>query len=127
MDYAIGQMMGRVTAAPQLFNIGDTDRTSKAVFDIAVNFPTGKRYVGGEKDGQMKYRTLYRRIVCWGPNAEYVSKCNDQDSIVGRLVAVVGRDDDEVYTDPEGNRIRKEVLRADTVTIMDRKRKVNGD
>jgi len=128
MDYAQGQKMGRVTAAPQLSYIGDPSHTSKAVFDIAINFFTGKKYIGGEKDGQKKYRTIYRRIVCWGPNAEYIAQCDSRDSIVGRLVAVVGRDDDEVYPgEGDSKPIRKEVLRADVITVMDRKRRTDDN
>lgn len=118
MDYAHGQMMGRCTSDPTFSNIDSPERTSKAVLDIAVNFFTGKYYKGGDRDGQKKFRTVYRRIVCWGPNADYVFACHEDDSVVGRLLNVVGRADDEVY--PDGT--RREVLRADIITIMDRKR-----
>ena len=118
MDYALAQMQGRCTCDPVFSNIDNPDKTSKAVLDIAVNFFTGKYYKGGDRDGQKKFRTLYRRIVCWGPNADYVFSCNEEDSVIGRLLNVVGRADDEVY----GERERREVLRADIITIMDRKK-----
>jgi hypothetical protein len=113
-DYAHCFKQGRVADEPLFFNIDDYNRTSKAVFVLAINYDTGKR----DEEGKRKFRTIFRRIVCWGSNAEYVYRCNEEDTLKGRLVNVAGRDDDEMVS---GERIQ--VTRAEILTVMDRKRR----
>jgi hypothetical protein len=112
-DYAQSCKQGRVADNPLFFNLESKDRTSKAVIVLAINYDTGKR----DEQGKRKYRTIFRKVVCWGGNAEYVYRCHKADKLQGRLVNVVGRDDDEFVSNE-----RVEVTRAEIITVMDRKR-----
>jgi len=115
-DYAQSQLLGRAAADAEI-STDEDGRVFKAVFVLACNIPF-------RRGGQTETRTVFRRVMALGSFAHYVSKCQNEDGLSGRLINVIGTMDDERHGD-----IDREITRvapgAGSIKIMDR-RQSNG-
>lgn len=121
MDYAIVHLYGRAVDNARLYNIGDDEKASRAVFDIAVNLPI-------RRDGKWETKAIFRRVVVWNFHADYVARCQEEDpnGLKGRPILVVGSMDTESYQNQEtGERVYREVVRVGAphgvINIIDRR------
>jgi single-stranded DNA-binding protein len=119
-DYATVHMLGRATGEAA-FSRSEDGRIVKAVFTIACNVPI-------QRNNEKIAKTIYRTVMVIGSYANYVSKCQEEDGLKGRLISVVGIMDDEKYTENGVDRYR-EVTRVSPsgfIKIMDRRVRHDG-
>jgi single-stranded DNA-binding protein len=90
-DYASVQLLGRATSDATFFNLDEPDKTSRAIFTLALN-------LSYRRGGERTVRTIYRKVVAIGSLATYVHKCQEEGGLRGRLINVIGRMDDENQT-----------------------------
>jgi|GEM_PF-4036033 len=121
-DYANVQLMGRATSDAELGKVDEEGRVSKAVFTLALNIPI-------RRGNQTTSRTLYRRVMALGSFANYVSSCQEDGGLKGRLINVLGVMDDEHCTD-EDEEYFQDIVRvapgAGFIKIMDRRARNDG-
>jgi single-stranded DNA-binding protein len=119
-DYAMVHLLGRATSDAAISRAED-GRIVKAVFTIACNIPI-------QRNDEKITKTIYRTVMVIGSYANYVSKCQDEDGLKGRLINVVGIMDDEKYNDNGSDKYR-EVTRVSPsgfIKIMDRRARHDG-
>lgn len=114
-DYAMVHILGRATS-DAVFSKAD-GRIVKAVFTIACNIPI-------QRNDEKITKTIYRTVMVIGSYANYVSKCQDEDGLKGRLINVVGIMDDEKYDDKYREVTR--VAPSGFIKIMDRRSRHDG-
>lgn len=119
-DYAMVHMLGRATG-DATFSRSDDGRIVKAVFTIACNIPI-------QRNDEKITKTIYRQIMVIGSYANYVSQCQDDDGLKGRLINVVGIMDDEKYTENGVDQYRQvtRVAPSGFIKIMDRRVRHDG-
>lgn len=121
-DYANVQLMGRSTSDAELENVDAEGRVSKAIFTLALNIPV-------RRGNQTTTRTLYRRVMALGSFANYVSQCQNDGGLKGRLINVLGVMDDEHYIE-DGEDLYQDIVRvapgAGFIKIMDRRARHDG-
>lgn len=116
-DYATVHMLGRATN-DAVFTTSEDGRVVKAVFTIACNVPI-------QRNQERVTKTIYRTVMVIGPYANYVSKCQDEDGLKGRLINVVGIMDDEKYGDDQYREVTR-VSPSGFIKIMDRRGRHDG-
>jgi len=121
-DYAQVQLLGRATADAEVGNLDEEGRPGKATLTLALNIPI-------RRGNQIQTKTLYRRIMVLGSFASYVSKCQEDGGLKGRLVNVLGVMDDERYYD-DGDECYRDIVRvapgAGQIKVMDRRTRNDG-
>lgn len=115
-DYAQVQLLGRATE-DAVFS-GD-DKSIKATFTLALNVPI-------RRNGKIESKTIYRKIMVLGGFVNYVSRCQEEDGLKGRLINILGfMDDERIIEDDEV--FYEEIIRiapgAGVIKVMDRRTK----
>lgn len=119
-DYAMVHMLGRATSEAA-FSRAEDGRIVKAVFTIACNVPI-------QRNDEKITKTIYRTVMVIGSYANYVSKCQEEDGLKGRLINVVGIMDDERYVESGVDKYREvtRVAPSGFIKIMDRRVRHDG-